>query len=159
MPTPDYITRIRRVYGSGLLLLPGVSAVVLDGVPGAPRILLGHRSDNGHWELPSGIVEPGEQPAASIVREVREETGVIVAPERLVLLTGAVDVVYPNGDQCQFISMTFRCRYLGGEAHVADEESTEVRWFGLAELPELSARHRRRVECGLAPTGPTVFDV
>lgn len=159
MPTPDYITELRKTHGQGLLLLPGVSAVVVDGEAGSERILLGRRSDNGRWELPSGIVEPAEQPAASLVREVLEETGVVVVAERLVLLTAEEDVVYPNGDHCQFIGMTFRCRYVSGDAHVADEESTEVGWFGVDALPELSAKHQRRIACALAPAGPAVFDL
>lgn len=158
MPTPAYISALRRVYGQGLLLLPGVSAVVADGSAGAERVLLVRRSDNGQWEVPSGIVEPGEQPAAGLVREVLEETGVTVVAERLVLLTAGEDVTYPNGDLCQFVSLTFRCRYLSGEAHVANEESTEVGWFPCDALPELSPRHQRQIACALAPPGPTVFD-
>lgn len=106
-----------------------------------------------------GIVEPGEQAATGLVREVLEETGVTVVAERLVLLTAGENVTYPNGDQCQFLSLTFCCRYVSGEAHVADEESTEVGWFPRDALPELSARHQRRIACALAPPGPTVFDV
>ena len=60
MPTPDYIADIRRSYGHGLLLLPGVSAVVVDGESGAERILLVRRADSGRWSLPAGIVEPDE---------------------------------------------------------------------------------------------------
>ena len=158
MPTPPYIEEIRRSYGPGLLLLPGVSAVVLDAGPAAERVLLGRRSDDGQWALPSGIVEPGEQPADTVAREVLEETRVRVRVDRLVLVTAEPDITYPNGDRCQFISMTFRCSYLGGTAGVGDEESTDVRWFDLAALPDLAPRHRRRIECALQPPGPTEFD-
>jgi 8-oxo-dGTP pyrophosphatase MutT (NUDIX family) len=158
VPTPPYIEEIRRSYGPGLLLLPGVSAVVLDAGPAAERVLLGRRSDDGQWALPSGIVEPGEQPADTVAREVLEETRVRVRVDRLVLVTAEPDITYPNGDRCQFISMTFRCSYLGGTAGVGDEESTDVRWFDLAALPDLAPRHRRRIECALQPPGPTEFD-
>lgn len=158
MPTPPYIEEIRRSYGSGPLLLPGVSAVVLDGESGAARVLLGRRSDDGRWALPSGIVEPGEQPADSLAREVLEETRVRVRVDRLVLVTTEPEITYPNGDRCQFISMTFRCSYLGGTARVGDEESTDVRWFHLSALPDLAPRHQRRIGCALRPPGPTEFD-
>ena len=158
MPTPSYIEEIRRSYGHGPLLLPGVSAVVLEVWSGAERVLLGRRSDDGQWALPSGIVEPGEQPADSLAREVLEETQVRVRVDRLVLVTAEPEITYPNGDRCQFISMTFRCSYLGGTAGVGDEESTGVRWFGLSALPDLAPRHRRRIECALRPPGPTEFD-
>jgi 8-oxo-dGTP pyrophosphatase MutT (NUDIX family) len=67
VPTPDYIATIRRVYGPGRLLLPGVSTVVVrtDLEPGQIHLLLTKRSDTGRWSLPSGIVEPSEQPAAA----------------------------------------------------------------------------------------------
>jgi 8-oxo-dGTP pyrophosphatase MutT (NUDIX family) len=158
VPTPPYVTQLRSVFGHGLLLLPSVSAVILDSEPGRQRILLGRRSDSGIWETPSGIVEPDEQPAASLVREVLEETGVQVRVERLVLLTAADDVVYANGDHCQFIGMTFACRYVAGEPHPADGECSEVGWFGVDELPTLSAKHRRRIACAMAPPGPAIFD-
>ncbi|MFD9691906.1 hypothetical protein ACFWXO_39795, partial [Kitasatospora sp. NPDC059088] len=33
--------------------------------------------------------------------------------------------------------LTFRCRAVGGEARVNDDESLEVGWFGLDELPPI----------------------
>jgi lipoyl(octanoyl) transferase len=39
-----------------------------------------HRSRAGAWEMVTGRVEPGEHPAAAARREVREETGLHVAP-------------------------------------------------------------------------------
>jgi 8-oxo-dGTP diphosphatase len=159
--TPAYITEIRRSYGQGLLLLPGVSAVVLrdDLEPVRRHLLLVRRTDTGRWSLPAGIVEPGEQPAAGIRREVLEETRVEVRVDRLVLLSMDPELVYANGDHCQFVAMTFRCSYLGGEAAVGDEESTEVAWFGVDELPEnLSAIQRRRIQVALADQEACVFE-
>jgi 8-oxo-dGTP diphosphatase len=165
VPTPGYILELRRSYGQGRLLLPGVSGVVIAGSGqgaggGAPdeHILLVKRSDDGRWSLPAGIVEPDEQPADTITREIWEEACVRVRVERLVLLTMDPEITYPNGDRCQFLSMCFRCRYLDGEARVGDEESTDVRWFALSALPALSDRDRRRIACATAPAGPTVID-
>jgi len=158
VPTPDYILAIRRSYGHGLLFLPGVSGVVLDGEPGGERLLLVRRVDTGCWSLPSGVVEPGEQPADTLIREVAEEACVQIRPERLALLSVDDELTYPNGDRCQYVSMTFRCRYLGGEARVGDEESTEVRWFAVNALPELSPREQRRVACACSADAATVFD-
>ena len=162
MPTPDYIARIRRVYGQGRLLLPGVSAVVLrrDLEAGQVHLLLTRRSDTGRWSLPAGIVEPFEQPAAAALRELLEETRITAEAERLVLLTTDPDVVYPNGDCCQFVSMCFRCRYVSGEAQVGDEESTEVAWFRADDLPDdVSDIQRRRIHCALQDREDCVFDV
>jgi 8-oxo-dGTP diphosphatase len=162
VPTPDYIAAIRRAYGQGRLLLPGVSAVVLRGdlEPGRVHLLLTRRSDTGRWSLPAGIVEPSEQPATAALRELLEETRITAEVERLALLTTDPDVVYPNGDTCQFVSMCFRCRYVSGEAQVGDEESTEVAWFRADELPnELSDIQRRRIRCAMQNRDDCVFDV
>jgi len=162
VPTPDYIATIRRVYGQGRLLLPGVSAVVLrdDLEPGKVHLLLTRRSDTGRWSLPAGIVEPFEQPAAAMLRELLEETQITAKVERLALLSTDPDVVYPNGDRCQFVAMCFRCRYLSGEAQVGDEESTEVAWFPLDDLPdELTDIQMRRIGCALEDRKDCVFDL
>lgn len=162
MATPDYIAAIRRVYGQGRLLLPGVSAVVLrdDLEPGRVHLLLTQRSDTGRWSLPAGIVEPLEQPAAAILRELFEETRITAEVERLALLRTDPDVVYPNGDRCQFVAMCFRCHYVSGEAQVGDEESTDVAWFPADELPEeLNDIQRRRISCALQERDDCIFDL
>jgi ADP-ribose pyrophosphatase YjhB (NUDIX family) len=161
VPTPDYVLELRRAYGQGRLLLPGVSAVVLrDDLGSGPHVLLNRRSDDGRWSLPSGIVEPDEQPAAALAREVLEETRVEVGVERLALLVTEPEVTYDNGDRCQFIAMTFRCRYRSGEAAVGDEESTAVGWFPVDDLPaDLDERYRQRVEVALSASAACVFEV
>ncbi|HLT61664.1 MAG TPA: NUDIX domain-containing protein [Microlunatus sp.] len=159
MPTPEYISRLRTKIGNDLLLLPGVSGVIVDGEPGAERVLLGRRSDNGRWASPGGIVEPGEHPAACIVREIAEEVSVEARVDRLVLVTTAPPVTYPNGDRCQFVSTVFRCSWVAGEPAVGDEESTDVAWFDVDRLPDLSAPERRRIELALPRDAPAVFDL
>jgi len=105
-------------------------------------------------------VEPFEQPAAAILRELLEETRITAEIERLALLRTDPDVVYPNGDRCQFVAMCFRCRYLSGEAQVGDEESTEVAWFPADELPdELTDTQIRRIRCALEDRDDCVFDL
>ncbi|MER7620961.1 NUDIX domain-containing protein [Streptomyces sp. NPDC126503] len=154
MGTPDFIRALRETAGNQLLFLPGVTAVVLDD---RGRVLLGRRADNGMWALVGGIVEPGEQPADCAVREVYEETAVHCVPERIVLVeTLRKPVVYENGDICQYMDVTFRCRAVGGEARVNDEESTEVGWFDVDALPEMKRFSHHRIEKALADE-PTWF--
>ncbi|MCV2393175.1 NUDIX domain-containing protein [Actinotalea sp. M2MS4P-6] len=133
MPIPDFVLRLREKVGTDLLWLPGVSGVVLDD---DGRVLLGRRSDNGRWAVPSGILEPGEEPAIALVREVLEETGVHAEVVALTSVSSGDPIRYPNGDRAQYLDVGFLCRAVGGEAHVADDESTEVGWFDPDALPE-----------------------
>jgi 8-oxo-dGTP pyrophosphatase MutT (NUDIX family) len=146
MPISPYLKTLRDDVGSRLLLLPGVTAVVFDE---AGRLLLGQRSDDHEWALIAGIMDPGEQPAEAIVREVYEETAVHVVPERITSVFTQPPHTYPNGDVCEYVDITFLCRAVGGEARVNDEESLEVGWFALDALPPLHPLAHRRIEAAL----------
>jgi 8-oxo-dGTP pyrophosphatase MutT (NUDIX family) len=155
VPVPEFVVGLRRQVGTDLLWLSGVSAVVLH----EGRVLLAQRP-SGRWSVVSGILEPGEQPARAVVREVREETGTDVEVELLVDVVAQEPMAYENGDRAQYLDLTFRCRYLGGEAHVADDENLDVAWFALDDLPDLADRDRQRIAHALEPAadGQPFFD-
>ncbi|MFD6136941.1 NUDIX domain-containing protein [Isoptericola sp. NPDC060257] len=147
MPVPDFVAALRSHVGHDLLWLPGVSAVVLDD---DGRLLLGRRADNGLWAVVSGILEPGEDPAVGLAREVREETGVDVVVDALVAVTVTPPVEYPNGDRSQYLDLCFLCRATSpasaARAHVADDESTDVAWFAPDDVPaDLAASSAERI--------------
>ncbi|MFJ9587427.1 NUDIX hydrolase [Streptomyces acidicola] len=154
MPTPDFIRELRTSVGHQLLWLPGVTAIVFDD---EGRVLLNRRSDTGKWAVIGGIPDPGEQPAACAVREVFEETGVQCVAERVVVVQALGPVRYDNEDVCQYMDTTFRCRAVGGEACVNDDESLEVGWFEVAALPELNEFALHRIKQAMSD-GPTWFD-
>ncbi|MGW0212609.1 NUDIX hydrolase [Streptomyces sp. NPDC003233] len=153
MATPDFIRTLRASAGRQLLWLPGVTAIVFDD---EGRVLLGRRTDTRKWSVIGGIPEPGEQPAACAVREVFEETAVHCVAERVVLVQALDPVTYPNGDQCQYMDITIRCRAVGGEARVNDDESLEVGWFPVDALPELNEFGHFRIKQSISGT-PTWF--
>ena len=147
MPIPEYVRSIREKVGTDLLWLPGVAAVVVND---AGEVLLGRRADTGEWASIAGILEPGEHPAAAIVREIREEAGVEAQVLDLLSVRTDEPVRYPNGDAAQYLTLLFLCRYVSGEAHVADDESLEIAWFRPDALPAMSVRQTERVHRGLA---------
>ncbi|MBU7600170.1 NUDIX domain-containing protein [Streptomyces sp. P38-E01] len=153
MATPDFIRELRADIGTQLLFLPGVTAIVFDD---EGRVLLGRRSDTGRWAVIGGIPDPGEQPAETAVREVYEETAVHCVPERIVLVETRDPVTYDNGDVCQFMDVTLRCRAVGGEARVNDDESLEVGWFARDALPPLEEFGLTRIKLAV-DDDPTWF--
>jgi 8-oxo-dGTP diphosphatase len=81
MGISEYVAGLRALVGHDLLMLPSVSAVVRNS---AGEFLLGQRSDTSEWSLIAGSIDPGEQPADAIVREIHEETGVHAVADPLV---------------------------------------------------------------------------
>lgn len=132
MPISDYLKQLRAHVGHALILMPATAAIVFDDVG---RVLLQRRSDNGFWGLPGGTIDPNENAAESVVREVYEETGLKVTPERLVANIRHRNT-YPNGDEIEVHVATFHCRKLRGELEALDGESLELRYFAIEELPD-----------------------
>ncbi|MDP9886491.1 NUDIX domain-containing protein [Pseudarthrobacter enclensis] len=155
MPAPEYVLKLRKKIGNDPLWVPGVRGVVVDD---AGRILLAQRADNRQWALISGMLDPGEQPARGLVREIFEETAVVAEAERVVSVGAVGPVTYPNGDVCEFLDVVFLCRYVSGEARVNDDESLAVGWFGLDELPELMPGHLTSIRQALSPSGAVHFE-
>jgi ADP-ribose pyrophosphatase YjhB (NUDIX family) len=126
-------------------LVPGASAIVAD----KGRILLLCRSDNGRWALPGGAMEVGESIAETITREVQEETGLDVEPERIVgVYTDPGHVfAFDDGEVRQQFSICFACRLVGGEIRPS-HEATDVKFFAPTDIEGLNAHPsiRLRIE-------------
>jgi 8-oxo-dGTP pyrophosphatase MutT (NUDIX family) len=95
----------------------------------------------GVWALPKGGIGPGEDPGATAVREVEEETG---ARGRLDRKLGDVRYVYTwDGDRIFKVVSFFLVRWSGGRlGNIAPEfavEVAEVRWLPLEDAPRLLA--------------------
>lgn len=101
-----------------------VAAAVVNDVG---QVLAIRRRDNGHWELPGGVLELHETIQEGLVREVREEVGIVV---EAAALTG----VYKNMRR-GIVALVFRCRVAGGTPHATDEV-TEVAWLTAAQICE-----------------------
>ena len=100
----------------------------------------------GVWALPKGLVDPGESPAETAVREVLEETGV---GGRLVEKLGDVKYVYSRGGERIFKIVSFYLLRAGrGRIGEIEErmriEVAEARWLPLEEAPRLLAYRGER---------------
>ena len=118
-----------------VLLQDGAAAVIVNN---EGKILLQSRSDRNQWGLPGGCQELGESFKDTIIREVKEETNLDVEEKDLEL----IDVVsgksrrnsYPNGDVVINNTAFYCIRKYSGELKW-DEESKELRFFSLNDLP------------------------
>lgn len=144
MSTPEFILELRERIDHMPLWLIGVTGYVRrdDGL-----ILLEQRADNGKWTLVTGINEPGEEPADTVVREAKEETGVDVIVTDLVSVKSDHEIkTYLNGDQTWYLDHLFLCEVApngNSEPVVSDDESTSVGWFSLDALPDALAESSR----------------
>lgn len=153
---PDFVARLRRTIGpEELLWLAGVNAVVLDG---AGRLLLQQNSVYHQWSILSGILNPGENPADGMRREIWEETSIIATVDRLVSVTVSPTHTYANGDRAQYLELTFRCTAVDGEARVNDSESDAVGWFAIDELPPMGALTHKKIALALASESTSWFE-
>jgi len=154
MATPDFILRLRAKVGNDPLWLSSATAVVVRPAPeraGVRQVLLARRADYGFWAAPSGIIDPGEEPAVAAARECLEETAVVVEVEALKWAHVLPAHTYDNGDRVQFIDHTFRCRYVSGTPFPADGENTDAAWFDEDRLPDMPVGQRARIDIALEP--------
>ena len=160
MPISAYIKGLRAKIGSDLLLMPGVTAVVINT---RGEVLLQLRRDTKTWAPPSGGCEPGETVAEAAMREVQEETGLAVIPQRVVaVLSGsAYQVTYSNGDQLASVTTVFRCAPAHDiKPHVNDDESLAIGYFACDDLPAaMLPRHRWIIALALADERDVYFDL
>jgi 8-oxo-dGTP diphosphatase len=147
----DVIDQLRPQIGKALYVGAGAMAAVrrADG-----RLLVARRIDDGEWSLPGGFTHLGENAAHTVVREVLEETGLQIHPERLLGISSQVQPwVYPNGDQTQAVVSLFLAQPLGGKLRPDGIEASQAKWMAPEELlalethPNLEKLNRAVVGC------------
>ena len=109
----------------------GVGGVVLiDG-----RVVLIRRGKEplrGRWVIPGGTVELGETLHEAVVREMQEETGLLVAPREVVLVFDRIQREGPSVEY-HYVIIDYACEYVSGELK-AGSDADEVALVSPGEL-------------------------
>ena len=120
----------------------------------AGEILLVQRSDSGMWLYPTGWADVGYSPAEVAVKEVLEETGMMVEPVRLIAVLDGLRLGFTR---IPLYSLVFHCRLVGGELRAHPLECRDVGWFPENGLPSpLAGAGRWRVPAFEAIRGEPV---
>jgi 8-oxo-dGTP diphosphatase len=110
-----------------LVLVAACALIDADG-----RVLIAQRPQGksmaGLWEFPGGKVEPGERPEQCLIRELKEELGIIVREECLAPLTFASHS-YPD---FHLLMPLYICRRW--EGIVTAQEQQALKWVRPVEL-------------------------
>jgi ADP-ribose pyrophosphatase YjhB (NUDIX family) len=117
-------------------IVVAVTAFIQDA---AGRLLLIRRTDNDLYAIPGGAQEVGETITQTVVREVREETGITVNVTGLIgVYSDPAHVIeFSDGEVRQEFSLCFRARPIEGEPRTSSE-SKEVLWVEPAGLADLN---------------------
>lgn len=131
--------------------VPAAAVAVLD----SGRVLLGRRGIDPHrgaWGLPAGYQEVDESIETTAVREVREETGLIVR------LTGLFDVLTTTDDPRKAsLLIVYTGEVVDGELEPGSD-CDEVAWHDLDDLPDdVGFRNDRLVLARLSTGAPKAF--
>ena len=127
------------------------------------KILLVKEIADGGWTMPGGWCDIGLTPSENVVREVREESGFEVEVVKLAAVYDRNRRGHYPKYPFDIYKMFFICEIIGGEAKTSNETS-DVRFFGLDEIPELSMGRtlpeqiKRMYEHKNDPGLPTDFD-
>jgi ADP-ribose pyrophosphatase YjhB (NUDIX family) len=128
----------RRLQRSLNTATVGVKALIINQ---NQEVLLVEHTYMSGWHLPGGGVEPGETPKAAIIREVKEETGLLVKDNPALFAIYAHQIMGASDYPMLYIIKDF--------AHIPGKLSGEIkqaRWFGIHSLPaETTESTRQRI--------------
>ena len=129
-----YIMDLRKIVGHRPLIMTSACAIIMNE---KNQILLQKRTDNGLWSYPGGSLELHETFEEACVREVKEETGLILESLQLfkILSGDEMHYIYPNGDEVYIAEALFVTNRFHGEMKIQESEVSEQHFFDMDKIP------------------------
>lgn len=139
-----YISNLRKYFNDTLIGI-GATALVFNK---DNELLLNLRTDTNSWGIPGGSMELYETIEETAVRELKEETGINAKQLQLLSVLSGEDYYfeYPNGDKLWTVIVLFKVENYTGEIKASDNESKQLRFFPLDNLPNLESRAKALIE-------------
>lgn len=145
MPMSEYYKQLREKIGTELLFNPCVAAIIRNE---KGEILFQRPSMNSDvWSLPAGAIEIGETPREAVIREVYEETGLNVNPNKMIGVFGGREFryTYPDGNQVEYLILMFECIVESGTLQPIDGESADLQYFDTDSIPKLAIPYPKEI--------------
>jgi 8-oxo-dGTP diphosphatase len=95
-------------------------------------VKINYGANKGMWMLPGGFLEEGESIEEAVIREVNEETGLLVKPFRIVGLRSGVQL--KNNERQTTVYIAFEVGYLSGSILKDENEIEDIRLWNIADI-------------------------
>jgi len=144
MSMSEYYKELRNKFGPELIFMPAVVGIIRNE---GNEILFGRKHNEDVWGLIAGAIEIGETPSVAVCREVLEETGLIVRPERIIGVFGGEKhrFTYSNGHKVEYMTIVFECTVIGGTLIPDNEEMKDLKYFKDNELPAIANLYPKEI--------------
>ena len=140
-----YIMNLRKYVGHEPLIGLGATTLVFND---RKELLLNLRTDTNTWGIPGGAMELYETIEETAVRELKEEASISVDELELVTILSGKEYYfeYPNGDKMCTVIVLFKVLNYTGDVKVADNESKQLKFFSLDNLPSMESRAKAIID-------------
>lgn len=135
----SYIMDLRKYIGHDPVIGIGATTLVFNN---NNELLLNLRTDTNTWGIPGGSMELYETIEETAIRELKEEAGIEAQDLKLLGILSGKEYYfeYPNGDKMCTVIVLFKVENYNGEITINDEESKELKFFSLNNLPKMESR-------------------